>query len=282
VIPSGKARLAGVIGWPVEHSLSPRLHGYWLEQYRIDGAYVPLAVGPEDLRTALSALRALGFRGVNLTLPHKEQALELCHETDDLARRIGAVNTIVVREGKLVGSNSDAFGFLENLKDGAPDWGADAAPAVVLGAGGASRAVVAALADAGAPQVRIVNRTRERAERLAAALGPSLGGDISVHGWDQRHAALADAGLLVNTTTLGMAGQAPLDLDLDGLPADALVTDIVYTPLMTPLLAAARARGNPLVDGLGMLLHQARPGFEAWYGVRPEVTPALRDFVLRA
>jgi shikimate dehydrogenase len=282
VIPSGKARLAGVIGWPVEHSLSPRLHGYWLEQYRIDGAYVPLAVGPEDLRTALSALRALGFRGVNLTLPHKEQALELCHETDDLARRIGAVNTIVVREGKLVGSNSDAFGFLENLKDGAPDWGADAAPAVVLGAGGASRAVVAALADAGAPQVRIVNRTRERAERLAAALGPSLGGDISVHGWDQRHAALADAGLLVNTTTLGMAGQAPLDLDLDGLPADALVTDIVYTPLMTPLLEAARARGNPLVDGLGMLLHQARPGFEAWYGVRPEVTPALRDFVLRA
>ncbi len=278
MIPSGKARLAGVIGWPVEHSLSPRLHGYWLEQHRIDGAYVPLAVGPEDLRTALSALQALGFRGVNLTLPHKEQALELCHETDDLARRIGAVNTIVMREGKLVGSNSDAFGFLENLKEGAPDWGADAAPAVVLGAGGASRAVVAALADAGAPEVRIVNRTRKRAEALAEALG----GAISVHGWDQRHAALAGAGLLVNTTTLGMAGQAPLDLDLDGLPADALVTDIVYTPLMTPLLEAARAHGNPLVDGLGMLLHQARPGFEAWYGVRPEVTPALRDFVLSA
>ncbi len=278
MIPSGKARLAGVIGWPVEHSLSTRLHGYRLEQHRIDGAYDPLAVGPEDLRTALSALQALGFRGVNLTLPHKEQALELCHETDDLARRIGAVNTIVVREGKLVGSNSDAFGFLENLKEGAPDWGADAAPAVVLGAGGASRAVVAALADAGAPEVRIVNRTRERAEALAEALG----GAISVHGWDQRHAALADAGLLVNTTTLGMAGQPPLDLDLDGLPADALVTDIVYTPLMTPLLEAARVHGNPLVDGLGMLLHQARPGFEAWYGVRPEVTPVLRDFVLSA
>jgi shikimate dehydrogenase len=282
VIPSGKARLAGVVGWPVEHSLSPRLHGYWLEHHRIDGAYVPLAVGPEDLRTALSALPALGFRGVNLTLPHKEQALELCHETDDSARRIGAVNTIVVREGKLVGSNSDAFGFLENLKEGAPDWRADAAPAVVLGAGGASRAVVTALAEAGAPEVRIVNRTRERAETLAASLGPSLGSTISVHGWDQRHSALADAGLLVNTTTLGMASQAPLDLDLDGLPADALVTDIVYTPLMTPLLEAARARGNPLVDGLGMLLHQARPGFEAWYGVRPEVTPALRDFVLSA
>jgi shikimate dehydrogenase len=278
VIASGKARLAGVMGWPVEHSLSPRLHGYWLEHHRIDGAYVPLAVAPEDLPTALMALPALGFRGVNLTLPHKEQALELCQEVDDLARRIGAVNTIVVRAGKLVGSNSDAFGFLENLKHGAPDWRADAAAAVVLGAGGASRAVVAALADAGTPEVRIVNRTRERAEALAA----SLGGAITVHGWDQRQAALREAGLLVNTTTLGMAGQAPLDLDLGGLPPDALVTDIVYSPLMTPLLEAARVRGNPLVDGLGMLLHQARPGFEAWFGIRPEVTPALREFVLSA
>lgn len=278
MIPSGKARLAGVMGWPVEHSLSPRLHGYWLEHHRIDGAYVPLAVGPEDLPTALSALPALGFRGVNLTLPHKEQALDLCHAVDDLARRIGAVNTVVVREGQLVGSNSDAFGFMENLKQGAPDWRAKASPAVVLGAGGASRAVIAALADAGAPEVRIVNRTRERAEALAE----SLGGTITVHGWDQRQAALTDAGLLVNTTTLGMAGQASLDLDLGGLPPGALVTDIVYTPVMTPLLEAARARGNPLVDGLGMLLHQARPGFEAWYGARPEVTPALREFVLSA
>ncbi len=278
MIPSGKARLAGVMGWPVEHSLSPRLHGYWLEHHRIDGAYVPLAVGPEDLRMVLSALPALGFRGVNLTLPHKEQALDHCDQADDLARRIGAVNTIVVHEGKLVGSNSDAVGFLENLKEGAADWRADAAPAVVLGAGGASRAVVAALVDAGAPEVRVVNRTRERAEALAEALG----GAISVHGWDQRHAALADAGLLVNTTTLGMAGRPPLDLDLGGLPPDTLVTDIVYTPLMTPLLEAARVRGNPLVDGLGMLLHQARPGFEAWFGVRPSVTAALRAFVLSA
>lgn len=284
MIASGKARLAGVMGWPVEHSLSPRLHGYWLEHYRIDGAYVPLTVKPEDLPAALAALPALGFRGVNLTLPHKEQALDLCHVVDDLARRIGAVNTVVVREGKLVGSNSDAFGFLENVRDGAPDWRAEAAPAVVLGAGGAARAVVAALADAGAPEVRIVNRTRERAEALAASLtgvlDPWPGSAISVRGWGQRQAALADAGLLVNTTTLGMAGQASLDLDLGELPPDALVTDIVYTPLMTPLLQAAQARGNPLVDGLGMLLHQARPGFEAWYGVRPEVTPALRDFVL--
>ncbi len=273
---SGKARLAGVMGWPVEHSLSPRLHGYWLEQYGIDGAYVPLAVQPDDLPTAVAALPALGFRGVNLTLPHKERALRLCHETDDLTQRIGAVNTIVVRDGRLVGSNSDAFGFLENLKEGAPDWRATAAPAVVLGAGGASRAVVAALVDAGVPELRLVNRTRERAEALAV----SLGGPTTVHGWDRREAALAEAGLLVNTTTLGMAGQPSLDLDLGALPAGAVVTDIVYTPLMTPLLRAARARGNPVVDGLGMLLHQARPGFEAWYGVRPEVTPALRDFVL--
>lgn len=279
---SGKARLAGVMGWPVEHSLSPRLHGYWLEQHGIDGAYVPLAVAPNDLPTALTALPALGFRGVNLTLPHKEQALNLCREVDDLARRIGAVNTIVVRDGRLFGSNSDAFGFLENLKDGAPDWRAEAAPAVVLGAGGASRAVVVALADAGVPEVRLVNRTRERAEALAAALGPLVDGALSVYGWDRREAALAEAGLVVNTTTLGMAGQPPLDLDLGALPVEAVVTDIVYTPLLTPLLQAARTRGNPLVDGLGMLLHQARPGFEAWYGVRPEVTPGLRDFVLSA
>jgi shikimate dehydrogenase len=275
---SGKARLAGVMGWPVEHSLSPRLHGYWLEQHGIDGAYVPLAVAPADLPTALTALPALGFRGVNLTLPHKEQALDLCQEVDDLARRIGAANTIVVRDGRLFGSNSDAFGFLANLKEGAPDWRAEAAPAVVLGAGGASRAVVAALADAGVPEVRLVNRTRERAEALATALG----GALSVYDWDRREAALAEAGLLVNTTTLGMAGQPPLDLDLGALPVEAVVTDIVYAPLMTPLLQAARTRGNPLVDGLGMLLHQARPGFEAWFGVRPEVTPGLRDFVLSA
>ncbi len=276
MIPSGRARLAGVMGWPVEHSLSPRVHGYWLEHHRIDGVYVPLAVAPRDLERALTALPALGFRGVNLTLPHKERALGLCHEADDLARRVGAVNTIVVRDGKLIGSNSDGFGFLENLKAGAPGWRPEAASAVVLGAGGAARAVVAALIDAGAPQVRIVNRTRPRAEALAA----SLGGTISVHGWKQRHAALAGAGLLVNTTSLGMAGQPPLDLDLGGLPRDAVVSDLVYAPLMTPLLEAARARGNPLVDGLGMLLHQARPGFEAWFGSRPEVTDALRAFVL--
>jgi len=278
VIASGKARLAGVMGWPIDHSLSPRLHGYWLEQYRIDGAYVPLAVAPDALATALTALPALGFRGVNLTVPHKERALELCDEVADLTRRIGAVNTVVVRDGKLVGSNSDGFGFLENLKSGAPHWRIDAAPAVVLGAGGAARAVVAALIDGGAPEVRIVNRTLARAETLAA----ELGGALSAHGWERRDSALHEAGLLVNTTTLGMAGQPPLELDLSGLPTDAVVTDVVYAPLITPLLAAAGARGNPVVDGLGMLLHQARPGFAAWFDVEPEVTAALRAFVVSA
>jgi shikimate dehydrogenase len=278
VTASGKTRLAGVMGWPVEHSLSPRLHSYWLDQYRIDGAYVPLAVAPDALATALKALPALGFRGANLTVPHKKRALALCDEVDDLARRIGAVNTVVVRDGTLLGSNSDAFGFLENLKSGAPRWRSDAAPAVVLGAGGAARAVVAALVDSGVPEVRIVNRTHARAEALAA----ELGGALSAHGWERRDAALHDAGLLVNTTTLGMTGQPPLELDLAGLPADAVVTDLVYAPLITPLLAAAAARGNLAVDGLGMLLHQARPGFAAWFGVEPEVTAALRAFVLSA
>ncbi len=278
MIPSGKARLAGVMGWPVTHSLSPRVHGYWLEHNRIDGVYVPLAVAPENLERAVTALPALGFRGVNLTLPHKERALGLCHEVDELARRIGAVNTIVVREDQLIGSNTDAFGFLENLRAGAPDWRPAAASAAVLGAGGAARAVVAALIDAGVPEVRIVNRTRERAEALAAALG----GGISVRGWEQRGAALADVGLLVNTTSLGLAGQPPLEVNLDGLPPDAVVSDLVYAPLVTPLLEAARARGNPVVDGLGMLLHQARPGFNAWFGTWPEVTAALRDFVVSA
>jgi shikimate dehydrogenase len=195
---------------------------------------------------------------------------------DDNVRRIGAVNTIVVQEGKLHGGNTDGFGFIENLKDGAPDWAADQGPATVLGAGGAARAVVVALLDAGASELRLVNRTRERADQLAN----EIGGAITVIDWDKRALALEETGLLVNTTTLGMKDKAPLDLDLEALPASAVVTDIVYTPLMTPLLAAAQRRGNTIVDGLGMLLHQARPGFFYWFGVKPEVTDALRAFIL--
>ena len=276
MILSAKAKLAGVMGWPVTHSLSPRLHGFWLERYCIDGAYLPLPVAPEHFERALRGFADAGFRGVNLTLPHKQAGLAVCHQVEPLAERIGAVNTVVFDDGRLEGRNTDAFGFLENLRQGAPAWDAAAGPALVLGAGGAARAVVAALLDAGAPEVRLSNRTAARAEALARALGARV---VPVP-WERRADALDGLALLVNTTSLGMAGQPELDLDLDPLPAAALVTDIVYTPLETPLLARARARGNPAVDGLGMLLHQARPGFEAWFGVAPEVTAELRALVL--
>ena len=276
MILSANAKLAGVVGWPVTHSLSPRLHGFWLEHYRIDGAYLPLPIAPARFERTLRSLADAGFRGVNLTLPHKQAGLAACHEVEPLAERIGAVNTVVFEDGRLEGRNTDAFGFLENLRQGAAAWDAAAGPALVLGAGGAARAVATALVDAGAPEVRLSNRTAARAEALAWALGARV---VPVP-WESRADALDGLALLVNTTSLGMAGQPELDLDLGPLPVAALVTDIVYTPLETPLLARARARGNPAVDGLGMLLHQARPGFEAWFGVAPEVTAELRAFVL--
>ena len=277
---NAKGRLAGVIGWPVGHSRSPQLHGHWLARYGIDGAYVPLAVAPDRVEAALRGLAALGFRGCNVTVPHKEAALALVDDPDPVARRIGAVNTIIVgADGRLSGTNTDAFGFLANLQAGIPaGWSAAAGPAVVIGAGGAARAIIVALADAGAPEIRLVNRTRARAEGLAA----ELGGPVTVVDWTGRAAALDGAALLVNTSTQGMVGHDPLDLALDALPVSALVNDIVYVPLETPLLAAARARGNPVVDGVGMLLHQARPGFEAWFGVAPMVDAALRAAVLGA
>jgi shikimate dehydrogenase len=242
---------AGVMGWPVEHSRSP----------------------PEGFRAALSALAEKGFAGCNLTLPHKEAALAIIDHVDASARRIGAVNTIVVRgDRSLEGRNTDSFGFIENLRAGAPDWRTDRGAAVVLGAGGAARAVVAALVDAGVPELRLLNRHRARAESLAAALG----GNIRVLDWEARSRSLAGAALLVNTTSLGMHGAPPLGLTLDALDPAAAVNDIVYAPLETPLLAAARRRGNTAVDGLGMLLHQARPAFAAWFGIMPEVTPDLR------
>jgi shikimate dehydrogenase len=276
MILTGRAKLAGVVGWPVEHSRSPRLHGYWLQHYGIDGAYLPLPVRPDAFARALLGLTDLGFRGVNVTVPHKQEAFAACDEVDEAARRLAAVNTIVMSDGRLHGSNSDGFGFMENLRQGAPGWQAQEAPAVVIGAGGAARAVVAALIDAAAPEIRLVNRTRPRAEALAK----DFGGPVRVMDWPDRGRALSEAGLLVNATSLGMVGQPPLDLDLTGLSTGALVNDIVYAPLETPLLAGARARGNAVVDGLGMLLHQARPGFEAWFGIKPEVTADLRRFVL--
>ncbi len=270
-------RLAGVMGWPVAHSRSPVMHRYWLAHHGIEGDYVKLPVRPENLARALRALPALGLAGCNLTIPLKEQALALVDRLDPLARRIGAVNTIAVAaDGSLEGANTDAFGFIENLRAEAPQWRANVGAALVLGAGGGARAVVAALLDEGVPEVRLANRNLERADALAV----SFGDKIRVVPWDHRARALAKLALLVNATSLGMAGSVPLDLPLGALPAEAVVADLVYVPLITPLLAAARERGNAIVDGLGMLMHQGRPGFAAWFGVKPEVTPELRKRML--
>lgn len=274
---SGGAKLAGIMGWPVAHSRSPALHGYWLAELGIDGAYVPMAVKPENLRRALQALPLLGFAGCNITIPHKVDAMRAVDEYDLAAKRAGSVNTIIVRpNGSLLGSSTDGFGFIAALRAALTGFNAAQGPAVVLGAGGAARAIVAALLDEGAEEVRLVNRTPARATKLAK----ELGGPVRGIPWEERGQALAGASLLVNATSLGMEGQPALDLALDALPRDAVVNDIVYVPLETPLLAAARARGHRCVDGLGMLLHQARPGFEAWFGVRPEVTEGLRQAVL--
>jgi shikimate dehydrogenase len=274
---TGKTRIAGVFGWPVDHSRSPRLHGYWLRQFKIDGAYIPFATHPSRLEQGIRALPALGFRGGNITLPHKERAVGFVDALTPTAKRIGAINTLIVRDdGTILGDNSDGFGFIANLQQIQPDWRGSAGPAVLLGAGGAARAIVVSLLDAGVPEIRLVNRTTRRAEEIAAVVG----GPIKVLPWDARADALKDAALLVNGTTLGMAGQAPLDLDLAQLPASAVVYDIVYVPLLTELLKAAQQRGNPTVDGIGMLLHQGRPGFKVWFGEDPQVTPELRAFVL--
>jgi len=273
---TGAARIAGVIGWPIGHSRSPRLHNYWLARYGLDGAYVPLGIKPEDIEIALRALPKLGFAGANVTVPHKEAAHRLSDRLEESARRTGAVNTLVVQNGKLVGSNTDGYGFLQNLRASAVGWSGARGPAVIIGAGGAARAIAAALIEARAPEIRVVNRTRARADALVSALGRPL----AAVDWSQRADALKGAALLVNATTLGMQGAGALDLPLESLPKAALVNDIVYVPLVTPLLAAAAARGNPTVDGLGMLLHQAVPGFTAWFGRAPEVDEAVRAHVI--
>lgn len=268
--------LAGIMGWPVAHSRSPMLHNFWLDKYGLPGAYVQLPVAPGQLAPALSGLTALGFRGCNLTLPHKVDALKLVHALDPLARRMGAINTIVVQaDGSLKGFNNDGFGYIQSLVDASPEWRADAGPVTVLGAGGAARAVVLSLAERGAKEIRLLNRTQSKAQALA----DEFGGPVKVLPWEARHEALEGVALLVNTTSQGMHGNAPLQLDLDKLPRRALVSDVIYVPLETPLLAAARQRGNLTVNGLGMLLNQARPAFHAWFGVMPEITPELRRAV---
>jgi shikimate dehydrogenase len=268
--------LAGVMGDPVMHSRSPKLHNYWLAKYGLTGAYVPLAIAREHLRAALRALPALGFSGCNLTIPHKEAALKIVNTVDPLARRIGAVNCVVVAaDGSLEGQNHDAFGYIESVREAQPSWRADAGPIVVIGAGGGARAVLVGLIDQGAREIRLVNRTLTRAEALAH----ELGGAITALSWVERERALDGAAMLVNATNQGMVGAPPLDLALDRLPVSALVSDIVYIPRETALIAAARKRGNPRVNGLGMLLHQARPAFRAWFGIMPEVTPELRAMI---
>lgn len=265
--------LAGLMGDPVMHSRSPRLHNHWLSHYGLAGSYVLLGIRNEGLTAALKAMPALGFSGCNLTIPHKETALAAMDFVDPVARRIGAINCVVVgADGSLSGFNNDGYGYLESLREEHPTWRADTGPAVVIGAGGGARAVVAALCDAGARDVRVINRTRQRADQLAR----DYGAPVTASDWDDRAIALTDAAIVVNTTSLGMNGQPPLELDLGHLPTHALVSDIIYVPKETPLLRAARLRGNPASNGLGMLIHQARPAFKAWFGIMPDVTPELR------
>ena len=265
--------LAGVMGWPVMHSRSPALHGFLLRQHGLYGAYVPLAVKPEGLEAALRALPALCFAGCNLTIPHKQAAIAIVDEVDDAAKAIGVASCVTVdTEGRLSATNNDWFGYVEGVVEAFPEWRADAGPIVVVGGGGGSRAVVYALVHQGAGEIRLINRTRSRAEALAR----DIGGPITVVDWGTRADALDGAAMLVNTTSQGMVGTPPLDIDLARLPKAALVSDIVYIPAETPLLAAARKRGNPTVAGLGMLLHQARPAWRSWFGIEVSVTPELR------
>jgi shikimate dehydrogenase len=269
-------RLAGVMGWPVMHSRSPILHNYWFRQHNLAGTYVPLAIRPEGLAAALRALHPLGFAGCNLTIPHKQQAMSIVDEVDTVATRIGAISCVVARpDGSLAGSNNDCYGFIENILQEQPGWRAAAGPVAVIGAGGGSRAVCYALAQAGAKEIRLLNRSLATAKALADAFGPPL----KALPWEQRHDALEGVAMVVNTTSQGMVGQAALDIRLDKLPAHALAADIVYIPLETPFLAAARKRGNPVVNGLGMLLHQGRPAWKAWFGIEPEVTAELRAMI---
>jgi len=265
--------LAGVMGWPVMHSRSPLLHNYWFRQHNLAGTYVPLGIRPEALAAALRALHPLGFAGCNLTLPHKQEAMKIVDEVDTVAKSIGAISCVVVRpDGSLAGTNNDCYGFVRSIRQEQPAWRADSGPSVVIGAGGGARAVCYGLMQAGATEIRLVNRAFARARKIA----DEFGGPLKVMPWEQRHEALDDAAMVVNTTSQGMVGQSPLDIRLDKLPTQALVVDIIYTPLETPFLAAARKRGNPTVNGLGMLLHQGSPAWQAWFGIEPAVTSELR------
>jgi shikimate dehydrogenase len=270
----------GVIGHPVNHSLSPRIHNFWIEKYQLEGAYEAIDCAPLDLADTIKRLVDSGYRGFNVTLPHKETIMKLCDTVDLNAQNIGAVNTVVIEDGRLRGLNTDGFGFLANIYETEPGYAFDYKCAVVLGAGGAARAVVSALIGEQIEKIILLNRTRANAQILADEMNMGTG-IIEVRDWDERAQVLKDADMLVNTTSLGMTGQPPLEIDLQALSANALVNDIVYAPLDTPLLKQARARGALAISGIGMLLHQARPAFNEWFGVAPEVTEELRERVLK-
>lgn len=276
MMPTGAARVAGVTGWPVEHSLSPRLHGYWLRKYGIDGIYAPFPIAPENFETGIRGLQAAGVSGVNVTVPHKRLAFEIADTLDPAAKLVGAVNTLVFRDdGGIEGRNTDAPGFRLNLEAAGVDI--PSGPALLFGSGGAARAVIQALLSAGSPEIRMLNRNPDRARELLQDAGDDR---LKFVGHDPETVDISDVSLVVNTTSLGMAGGPDLDFDPARLPPEAVVHDIVYTPLETGLLGKAKARGLKTVDGLGMLLHQAAPAFEAFFGTRPEVDQALRAHLL--
>ncbi|MDB5658581.1 MAG: shikimate dehydrogenase [Cypionkella sp.] len=271
--------LAGVIGHPIAHSRSPALHGFWLKRYGIKGHYIPMDVAPQDLRQALEILPKLGFVGVNVTIPHKEAVLQIADVVTDRAALIGAANTLIFRkDGRIHADNTDGAGFIANLRQNAPNWNPTAGPAAVFGAGGAARAIVAALIEVGVAEIRIANRTKPRAQALRADFGSKL----HIYDWVHAPNMLEGAATVINSTSLGMSGKSEFRVPLDGLESHSLVTDLVYNPLKTGFLLEAEARGCTIVDGLGMLLHQAAPGFERWFGQRPEVDEATRQAVLAA
>jgi shikimate dehydrogenase len=270
-------KLAGVMGWPIAQSRSPVLHNYWIEKYNLSGRYVPLPVRPERLADAIRGLPALGFRGCNLTMPHKQLAMTMVDEVTDTAKRIGAINCIVVGDdGRLSGTNNDGNGYVLSVQEVAPQWKPSDGPIAILGAGGAARAIIVALVERGVRELRLINRTFEKAERLAKEFSPI----IKPMTWDKRSEVIGDVALLVNATDQGMIGKPALDISLDRLSKQTLVSDLIYVPPETSFLAAAKARGNITINGLGMLLHQARPAFQAWFGVLPEITSDLRKKIM--
>ena len=276
---TGKAKLAGVIGWPVSHSLSPVLHGHWLEQYGIDGAMIPLAARVEDFAAVIDGARRAGFKGVNVTVPHKESAFAIAHKVDDAAKSAGAANLLIFQDGKIDGRNTDSLGLAESLRENIGSL--NGKPVVLLGAGGAARGAILALEMLGAGKIHLLNRDAHRAKTLAASLAPQVKAAVEPGALNEWSKVAGDAALVVNSTSAGMGANPPLDIDLAVLSQDAAVCDIVYNPLETKLLKDASARGHKTIDGLGMLMHQAAPSFEAFFGVRPEVTPALRAVLVK-